>query len=157
MLLASCGSSDDDASGAADPEPADAVDDSADEEAVEDDPAESEPPAEEADGVDLTSELFPDVLDAVATLDGDGSWTFSAPLSSPYDSPERYADAWRVMGADGEVYGIRELTHDHASEQPFTRSHSGINIPDDVSVVTVQGRDQVSGWGGETVEVELVR
>jgi hypothetical protein len=61
------------------------------------------------------------------------------------------------MGADGEVYGIRELTHDHASEQPFTRSHSGINIPDDVSVVTVQGRDQVSGWGGETVEVELVR
>ena len=100
-------------------------------------------------------ELFPDVVGATAERAGDGSWTFSATLSSPYDTPERYADAWRVLGPDGEVYGIRELTHDHANEQPFTRSQSGIVIPEGVTTVTVQGRDQVSGWGGATVEVEL--
>ncbi len=99
-----------------------------------------------------TEELFPDVLDAAAELDGSGTWTFSATLSSPYDTPARYADAWRVVGPDGEVFGIRELTHDHASEQPFTRSQSGIAIPENVTTVTVEGRDQGRGGGGATVE-----
>lgn len=102
-------------------------------------------------------ELFPDVLAASATFDGDGTWTFSATLSSPYDSADRYADAWRVVGPDGTVYGIRELAHDHANEQPFTRTQTGIEIPDEITTVTVEGRDQVSGWGGATVEVELLR
>lgn len=100
-------------------------------------------------------ELFPDVIDVDARQDGDGTWTFAVTLSSPYDSAERYADAWRVLGPDGEVYGIRELTHDHAGEQPFTRSQSGIEIPPGVDRVVVEGRDQLSGWGGATVEVLL--
>lgn len=112
---------------------------------------------ESADEDGVSGELFPDVLAATAQLDGDGSWTFSATLSSPYDTASRYADAWRVVGPDGQVYGIRELAHDHASEQPFTRSQSGIMIPDDVTTVIVEGRDQVSGWGGATVEVDLQR
>ena len=90
-------------------------------------------------------------------MDGSGTWTFDATLSSPYDTPQRYADAWRVVGPDGTVFGIRELTHDHASEQPFTRSQTGIEIPEDVQTVTVEGRDQISGWGGATVEVNLSR
>lgn len=108
-------------------------------------------------GSDQGDELFPDVIDASASLESGDIWTFSATLSSPYDTPARYADAWRVTGPDGEVYGIRELTHDHQTEQPFTRSQSGIQIPDDVSSVTVEGRDQLSGWGGATVEVVLER
>lgn len=100
-------------------------------------------------------ELYPDVVGATATRDGDGTWTFEVTMSSPYDSPQRYADAWRVLGPDGDVYGERLLTHDHASEQPFTRSQSGIEIPSEVATVTVQGRDQVSGWGGATVQVTL--
>ena len=100
-------------------------------------------------------ELYPDVIGATAEQAADGSWTISATLSSPYDSPERYADAWRVVGPDGEVYGVRELLHDHAAEQPFTRSQSGIAIPDAVSTVTVEGRDQVSGWGGATLQLDL--
>lgn len=102
-----------------------------------------------------TGELYPDVIGATATRADDGTWTVSATLSSPYDSPERYADAWRVLGPDGDVYGIRELAHDHANEQPFTRSQSGIEIPDGVTVVTIEGRDQVSGWGGATFELDL--
>lgn len=99
-------------------------------------------------------ELFPDVIGATATFDG-ATWTIAATLSSPYDSPERYADGWRVVGPDGNVYGERFLTHDHASEQPFTRSESGIEIPGDVTEVTIEGRDQLSGYGGQVFLLSL--
>lgn len=99
--------------------------------------------------------LYPDVVDAVARQADDGTWEFDVTISSPYDSPERYADAWRVLGPDGDQLAIRELNHDHASEQPFTRSLSGVAIPADLNEVTIQGRDQVNGWGGDTVTVRL--
>ncbi len=98
--------------------------------------------------------LYPDVVDATVERNGD-TFTFDVTISSPYDTPERYADAWRVVGPDGTVLGVRELLHDHQNEQPFTRSLSGVEIPDDVDTVTIEGRDQVNGWGGATVEVEL--
>jgi len=112
---------------------------------------------EGSEGESDSEELYPDVVGVEAVHDGDGSWTFNVTLSSPYDSAERYADAWRVVGPDGSVYGERILLHDHASEQPFTRSQSGIEIPDDVTTVTIEGRDQISGWGGATMDVALER
>ncbi len=102
------------------------------------------------------AQRFPDVIDAVATP-GDVGWDFDVTVSSPYDTPERYADAWRVVGPDGVVFGVRELAHDHAGEQPFTRSLQGVEIPDDVDVVVVEGRDLANGWGGESVELVLDR
>lgn len=103
---------------------------------------------------DLHAALYPDVVDV--SISGDGSsYNFVVTMSSPYDSPERYADAWRVIGDDGQVYGLRELVHDHANEQPFTRSLEGVEIPEEVTSVTVQGRDQMYGWGGGVVEVNL--
>lgn len=99
---------------------------------------------------------FPDVIDATAVLDGD-SWTISATISSPDDTPERYADAWRVVGPDGTVFGQRILDHDHADEQPFERSQSGIMIPAGIDTVTIEGRDLEDGWGGGTVELTLPR
>lgn len=116
-------------------------------------PAPTTEPAADA----TVEELYPDVVAAEASLDADGTWTFRTTLSSPYDTPQRYADAWRVLDADGNELGVRILTHDHANEQPFTRSLSNVEIPGDVTVVTVEGRDQVSGWGGATVEVTLER
>ena len=100
-------------------------------------------------------ELFPDVVAAEASQGGDGTWRFDVTLSSPYDTPARYADAWRVLAPDGTELGVRILTHDHQNEQPFTRSLDGVEIPADVSVVTIEGRDQVSGWGGATLDVAL--
>ena len=101
-------------------------------------------------------DMFPDVIDAEADFDG-SAWTIAATLSSPYDTPERYADAWRVVGPGGEVYGERILGHDHANEQPFTRSESGISIPDDIETVTIEGRDLEFGYGGDTFELTLER
>ena len=97
---------------------------------------------------------FPDVVAAVATQT-DSGWDFAVTVSSPYDTPERYADAWRVIGPDGAVFGVRELAHDHAGEQPFTRSLRGVQIPAGVDSVVIEGRDQANGWGGATVMVVL--
>lgn len=98
---------------------------------------------------------YPDVISATVEAEADGTYRFEATISSPYDTPERYADAWRILSPDGEQIGVRELLHDHANEQPFTRSLSGVEIPADIVVVTIQARDLVNGWGGDTVEVSL--
>ena len=105
--------------------------------------------------VPTDDQRFPEILDAQATSTGSGSWTFAVTISSPYDTPERYADAWRVLATDGTEYGLRILTHDHASEQPFTRSHAGVDIPDGVDVVRIEARDLVNGWSGTTFELAL--
>ena len=47
------------------------------------------------------------------------------------------------------------LLHDHANEQPFTRSLSRVAIEPDISIVIIQGRDQHYGYGGETISVPL--
>lgn len=119
-------------------------------------PRPTPPPEATTEGPDETGEqLFPDVLDVMLARESDGTYTVSATVSSPYDSAARYADAWRVLGPDGSVLGIRELLHDHAGEQPFTRSLGSVEIPDNIVEVTVEGRDQVSGWGGATVTVPV--
>jgi hypothetical protein len=97
---------------------------------------------------------FPDVIDVVIIPTAD-SYTFNVTLSSPYDSASRYADAFRIMSPEGEVYGVRELLHDHAYEQPFTRALRQIYIPENVTEVIVQGRDQQYGWGGKTQTLTL--
>ena len=96
------------------------------------------------------------MIDVVATPT-DAGWDFDVTVSSPYDTPERYADAWRVVGPDGTVFGVRELAHDHANEQPFTRSLPSVEIPAAVDVVVVEARDSANGWGGQTVDVALDR
>jgi hypothetical protein len=98
---------------------------------------------------------YPDVLAATATQADDGTWRFDVTLSSPYDTLDRYADAWRVLDPDGAELGVRVLTHDHANEQPFTRSLLAVQILADITEVTIEGRDQLNGWGGATVTIDL--
>ena len=114
-------------------------------------PAESSAAAGQSSATD---QRFPDVVGVEVSRDGD-TFTFDVTISSPYDSPERYADGWRILGANGEVYGEMTLDHDHASEQPFTRSQTGVEIPADVTMVVVEGRDTENGYGGQTQSVEL--
>ena len=118
---------------------------------ADDDPAASSTQQSQGE----SSHRFPDVTKVEVTGSAD-SRDFAATISSPYDTPERYADGIRVRSADRDtVYAMTELGHDHASEQPFTRSVTGVEIPEDVDSVVVEGRDQDNGWGGRTVRVEL--
>jgi hypothetical protein len=104
-----------------------------------------------------SEQRYPDVVDATAEHDGSDTFSFHVTISSPYDTPERYADGWRIIGPDGAVYGEHSLAHDHASEQPFTRTQSGVRIPADVDEVTVEARDQQYGYGGETITLTIER
>lgn len=98
---------------------------------------------------------FPDVVNVQIRPAGTNRFNFDVTLSSPYDTGQRYADAFRVMNKEGVVYGERKLWHDHADEQPFTRDLYGILIPAGVKSVVVQGRDQKYGYGGKTMTAEL--
>ncbi len=98
---------------------------------------------------------FPDVIAVKIKSSGVDAFDFDATISSPYDTRERYADAFRVIGKDDKVYGERILLHDHADEQPFTRDLYGVKIPRDVKAVTIQGRDKQYGYGGKTFEAQL--
>ncbi len=97
---------------------------------------------------------FPDVIAVELRGDGD-TYSLDVTMSSEYDTPERYADGWRVLDPEGNELGAWELTHDHAGEQPFTRSQSGLEIPDGVETITVEGHDLENGYGGATVEVDV--
>ena len=108
-----------------------------------------------AGGTDDSSPVFPDVVEATIVEEDGGTYRFDVTISSPYDSADRYADAWRVTGPGGEVYAVRILTHPHADEQPFTRSLGAVVIPADVHTVTVQARDLLNQWGGSTVDVAV--
>ncbi len=120
-------------------------------------PAESSSPDAACDVSDVDPQQeYPDVLAAELAPGGDG-FTVSVTICSPYDTPERYADGWRVLTPDGEVLAEHQLTHDHASEQPFTRTSSPFSIPDDIDQVTVEARDQANGYGGETVTIDVPR
>ncbi len=97
---------------------------------------------------------YPDVIAAELRNDGD-TWSLDVTMSSEYDTPERYADGWRVLDPDGNELGAMELAHDHASEQPFTRSQSGLEIPDGVETITIEGHDLENGYGGATLMVDV--
>ena len=98
---------------------------------------------------------FPDVLAVQVRAASAGVFNFDVKVSSPYDTPRRYADGFRVTTPEGEVLGERKLWHDHQGEQPFTRDLYGVKIPSGVSAVLVQARDQVHGYGGAMVRVGL--
>ena len=98
---------------------------------------------------------YPDVTNAKVRSSGSNRFDFDVTLSSPYDTAQRYADAFRVKGRDGVVYGERILWHDHADEQPFTRDLYGVTIPPGVQHVVIQGRDKRFGYGGKSVELVL--
>ena len=119
-------------------------------------PTATAPTTPTSSGDDSDEQLYPDIVDVAVTAEGD-TFRFAVTVSSPYDTPERYADAWRVVAPDGTELGVRELTHDHAAEQPFTRSLTGVEIPPDVTEVTVEGRDLANGWGGGTKTVTIDR
>lgn len=113
-------------------------------------------PAPSSTGTSSAGQLFPDVIAVEPTALRTTTTSVAVTVSSPYDTEARYADAIRVRSADGRtVYATLELGHDHASEQPFTRTVTGLKIPAGVTDVVVEGHDQVSGWGGRTVSATV--
>lgn len=112
--------------------------------------------AEPAEAATADSSEFPDVIEAELTPAGN-EFRVAVTISSPYDTPERYADGWRILTPGGDVLAEHVLHHDHQHEQPFTRSCGPFTIPDDADEVVVEGRDSANGYGGDTVTVAVPR
>lgn len=87
----------------------------------------------------------PEIVAATAWPSGAG-WTFDVTLRHPDTGWDHYADAWAVHAPDGTLLGLRVLLHPHETEQPFTRSLSGIAIPDGLAEVEIRARCLVDGW-----------
>lgn len=98
---------------------------------------------------------YPDILAATLHPSAPATFQVDVTISSPYDTPQRYADGWRVLTPDGVELGSHTLLHDHAAEQPFTWTQRDLAIPDDIERVIVEGRDLVHGYGGAAVEVAV--
>lgn len=99
---------------------------------------------------------YAQVLDVIATESSDGTWRFDVTVEHNDEGWDHYADFWHVVHPETlEVYGERELLHPHDNEQPFTRSQTGVRIPDGQATVLVRAKCNVHGFGGRTVLVDL--
>jgi hypothetical protein len=94
------------------------------------------------------------IEDASARNSG-GGWSFSVTIRHADTGWDHYADAWIVSAPDGTVLGRRDLAHPHENEQPFTRSLSGVSIPDGINEVIIRAHDSVHGWSDRTYTVKL--
>ena len=87
------------------------------------------------------------VIEAASAAKTGTLWTFEVTLSHTDTGWDDYADGWRIVTEDGIELGARVLLHPHVDEQPFTRSLSGVAIPDGVATVYVEARTTRDGWG----------
>lgn len=94
------------------------------------------------------------VTDIAATRTAN-SWTLTVTLAHGDTGWDDYADGWRVELADGTIIGDRPLGHPHVEEQPFTRSTSGVTIPDGTEQVFIRTRTNVDGWAEDTTPFEI--
>lgn len=85
------------------------------------------------------------------------TFRFDVTVRSADTGPEKYADAWEIRTPDGQALGVRELLHDHVGEQPFTRSLTGVVIPEGVDRVVVAARDSEAGFCGQTIVAVVPR
>ncbi|WP_112321075.1 hypothetical protein [Oceanibium sediminis] len=88
----------------------------------------------------------PEVTAVKATQDAAG-WRFDVTVRHGDTGWDHYADGWYILSPDGAELGYRKLLHPHQNEQPFTRSLSGVAIPEGLDRVHVQAHDSVHGRG----------
>ena len=95
----------------------------------------------------------PVVEKVTATKSGE-TWSFNVTVRHADAGWDHYADGWEIAAPDGTQLGYRKLLHPHDNEQPFTRSLSGVKIPEGMETVIVRAHDSVHEWG-EPVEFQL--
>ena len=99
----------------------------------------------------------PAVIEDVSLTPSGAGWRVDVTLRHGDTGWDDFADGWRVLAPDGRELGYRELVHPHVNEQPFTRSLSGVAIPEGLESVLIQSRTNTEGWSAETLEVAVPR
>jgi hypothetical protein len=96
-----------------------------------------------------------DVVDVSMQRSADGTYTFSVTVKHGDAGWDHYANRWQVLAPDDTILGERVLLHPHDTEQPFTRSLSGVVIPEGIDEVTIRAGDTVHEFGGEEFRVSV--
>lgn len=79
------------------------------------------------------------------------TYTVSATVRHNDTGWDNYADAFEVRGEAVEN-GLRVLLHPHETEQPFTRSQSGVKA---AGLVWLEAKDNLEGYGGSKIFLDL--
>ena len=90
-----------------------------------------------------------DVVKVEGHKEGDRGWRFNVTVRHDDTGWDHYANRWEVITEDGTILATRVLHHPHENEQPFTRSLSGVEIPQGVKKVFIRAHDSVHGYGGQ--------
>ena len=98
-----------------------------------------------------------DIVAADFRNTGNNQWAVSVTLKHGDTGWDHYADNWQVVDKEGNVLGDRVLWHPHVGEQPFTRSLSGVKVPDGVKTVYITAHDKVHGWTSNKLKVDLTK
>ena len=96
-----------------------------------------------------------DVIEAKVKHIGDRTYSFEVTVLHADEGWKHYANKWDVVAPDGTVLATRTLHHPHVHEQPFTRSLSGVKIPEKIRSVIIRAHDSVHKYGGTIVTVDL--
>lgn len=96
-----------------------------------------------------------DVIKVNVKKNKKNSYNFSVTVFHKDTGWKHYANKWEIIGENGTILGTRILHHPHVNEQPFTRSLSGVDIPDDVKTVTIRAHDSIHKYGGKVITLEL--
>ena len=82
-------------------------------------------------------------------------WSVDVTLKHGDTGWDHYADNWRIVDDKGNILGNRVLYHPHVDEQPFTRSLSGVKVPEGTTIVYVEAHDKVHGWTPNRLKIDL--
>lgn len=81
--------------------------------------------------------------------------TFSVTLEHGDTGWDHYANQWDVVTMEGKLLKSRVLYHPHENEQPFTRSLSGVIVPEGQSQVKIRAQDSKHGYSPQEFIVDI--
>ena len=96
-----------------------------------------------------------DVVQVKVVISGERTYRFDVTVLHGDTGWDHYADQWEIVAPDGKILGTRKLLHPHVNEQPFTRSLSGVRIPNNIQQVSVRAHDSVHVFGGKVMTLDL--
>ena len=95
------------------------------------------------------------VIDVKANCSHSKVCNFDVTLEHKDTGWEHYADKWEIYTPNNKLLATRPLYHPHVDEQPFTRSLSGVKIPEGINKVIVKGHDLVHGYSDNVFVYEF--
>ncbi|MBL4658945.1 MAG: hypothetical protein JKY19_01200 [Alcanivoracaceae bacterium] len=96
-----------------------------------------------------------DVLAVDVKKNSGNTYNFSVTVAHNDANWDHFANKWEIIAIDETILATRVLQHPHVNEQPFTRSLSGVKLPDGTESVTIRAHDSVHKYGGKVVTVKL--